>query len=623
MAEQRLTLHPAVRPALAAGSYELRTAQTVSGGSLGTRTVESRTHRVEVTAPRTSMDPGEVFGVFPPPHAQGPFEGRLPHITLRRRTLPWERSTSTGPPWLTVVVLAESEGTLLRQVPVMEAFSEGVAAGIAGLDPDERCDCLEVTETILDRVFPARDELDMLCHVREADASDTELADDDHWASVVLGNRLPQAGTAYRCLLVSLEGQHDRLPATGGSVETPTRDWGWEGILDGVLDVPVVERVIGAGFSVVGTSVTTHAATGAPPVAFGPGTAGGRTAATATARAAASAATATTVGSEGGFVRLDVDTDLLLTRLEDLGRVEARFRFPVLATWEFECSEIPGDFRGYMERLGVALVGDRSAADPRARPIVSTTTGHVEVGHVDRSGDGGTAWYRGPLVPVKVTREPAGAPYHVADQARRVGPEGREDLSGAAAFEVGRLLAMSDTTFLGALRRWARRDFAMQRDGALLEELVSRLPVELRELLAIGPDGGPDLGRLLTIEALRPGGLGGDPLDVLGDPLPLHEAATRVGPADVAVLAAGLDVSQATVANALGPDLADHPIDGGRLDPGSVVDLATVLQDVSVARDHLELTLADRFAEVQKIDELADQGELPGLLDGLFEMRRP
>ena len=82
MAEKLLTLHPAVRPALAAGSYELRTNQTISSGSLGTRTVESRTHRIEVTAPRTSMDPGEVFGVFPPPHAQGPFEARLPHITL-------------------------------------------------------------------------------------------------------------------------------------------------------------------------------------------------------------------------------------------------------------------------------------------------------------------------------------------------------------------------------------------------------------------------------------------------------------------------------------------------------------------------------------------------------------
>lgn len=621
MAEKRLTLHPAVRPALTAGSYELRTAQTISGGSLGTRTVESRTHRVEVTAPRTSMDPGEVFGVFPPPHAQGPFEGRLPHITLRRRTLPWERSTSTGPPWLTVVVLAEGEGTLLRQVPVMEAFSEGVSAGLAGLDPDERCDCLEVTETILDRVFPARDELDMLCHVREADASDTELADDDHWVSVVLGNRLPQAATAYRCLLVSLEGQHDRLPATGGSVETPTRDWGWEGILDGVLDVPVVERVIGAGFSVVGTSVATHAATGAPPVTFGRGTASATTSA-GTARSGASAATATTVGSEGGFVRLDVDTDLLISRLQDLGRTEARFRFPVLATWEFECSEIPGDFRGYMEGLGVGLMGDGSAADPRARPVVATTTGHVEVANVDRSGDAGRAWYRGPLVPVKVTREPAGTPYHVADQARRVGPEGREDLSTAAAFEVGRLLAMSDTTFLAALRRWARRDFAIQRDGALLEEFVSRLPAELRNLLAMGPDGGPDLGRLLTIEALRPGGLGGDPLDILGDPLPRHEAATRVSPADVAALAAGLDVSQATVANALGPDLADQAIGGGRLDPGSAIDLGSVLQDVSVARGHLERTLADRFSEVRRVDELAEEGELPGLLDGIFEARR-
>ena len=76
------------------------------------------------------------------------------------------------------------------------------------------------------------------------------------------------------------------------------------------------------------------------------------------------------IGSEGGFVRLDVDTGALLDLLEEMGQIESLFRFPVLASWEFECSEIPGDFAGYMERLDVALFGDRSAADP-ARPARS------------------------------------------------------------------------------------------------------------------------------------------------------------------------------------------------------------------------------------------------------------
>ena len=54
----------------------------------------------------------------------------------------------------------------------------------------------------------------MLCHLREVDLADTELAlgDDDGYMAVVLGNRLPQPGVKYLACLVNLEGQYGRLP---------------------------------------------------------------------------------------------------------------------------------------------------------------------------------------------------------------------------------------------------------------------------------------------------------------------------------------------------------------------------------------------------------------------------
>ena len=630
---QRLTLHPAIRPALAAGRYELRTSQVVSGSQLGTKTAESRTQHLDVVAPQTTMAPNEVFGVFPPPNAQGPFEARLPHITLRRRTLPWDRSSppTSGPPWLILVMLAEGEGTLLRDLPASECYSAGVAATLTGLDPDVRGDCIQVSKTVLDRTFPARDEIDLLCHVRQADASDTELADDDHFVSVVLGNRLPQAGTAYRCLLLSVEGQHASLPPTGGSVNTPTRFEAWEGIFD-LAEIPIVEREVGNGFTVVGATIgstrspftagkvtggTVDGGTAVPRAGRGSrsarGPAGvrvGAAGAAASGPASRASFASASIGADSGFVRLDVDPVALEAQLNDLGIFEPTFRFPVLASWEFECSGA-GDFAGYMQRLHVALFADpgASAPDPRAPVPVTTATGHLQLTHTDRRGDTAPSWYRGPAVPVKITREPAGAPYHVADQARRIGPEGREDLSLASAFEVGRLLAMSDPQFLAALRRWARAEFALARDSTLVADLGDLLPTI---------DGVAELGRHLLIGTLLPGGIGGDPRVALGNPLPRHTDALLAQPADVEVLAAGLRVAKGTITQLLGPGLSDQSIAVDVVDTGPVsVDEA--LGALGGLRQVLDQGVATRIEQVAHLDELVERGEDLGLLGKLVE----
>ncbi len=84
---------------------------------------------------------------------------------------------------------------------------------------------------------------------------------------------------------------------------------------------------------------------------------------------------------------------------------------------------------------GDAMFGN--VANPGHLPL--SDTGHLQIALDDRLGAVEQVWYRGPLVPYQLTRDPLG-PYHSADQARRVTPEtGAEDISYAAAFEVGRL----------------------------------------------------------------------------------------------------------------------------------------------------------------------------------------
>jgi hypothetical protein len=203
-------LHDAVRPAVPDGAYTLTVTQRLDPPS---QAVDPLTKYLAVTGPRFTLPPDQPLSFFPPQNATGAFSTRLPQIVLRRRTLPWERFIDDDEPdlpWLALVVLADGEGQLTTGQPV----------DTTGLpDPDLRDsdtrDVLTVTERVIGQVFPSKQDLPWLCHVREVDLSDTELAlgDDDGWLAVVLANRLPQPGVHYTACLVSLEGHGGDLPA--------------------------------------------------------------------------------------------------------------------------------------------------------------------------------------------------------------------------------------------------------------------------------------------------------------------------------------------------------------------------------------------------------------------------
>ena len=93
--------------------------------------------------------------------------------------------------------------------------------------------------------------------------------------------------------------------------------------------------------------------------------------------------------------------------------------------------------------------------------------------HTTRGGEPTRIWHRGALVPRPVTRtEPDEhgvlALLHTSDQARRVGPDGRENLSLAAAFEIGRLLALAEPSVVAALLTWRKDGYDSARRGDLL-----------------------------------------------------------------------------------------------------------------------------------------------------------
>ena len=552
-------LHSSVLPPVTAGRHELVSDQTGTPFDVQTE----RTH-VTVSSPRYTMPPEQILSTFPPANAEGAFGDRLPQIVLERRTLPWERNPAGSPvvsptPWLALVVVAENEASLSAPTPVDQCVTPGTAL----LDPSDRDVAegvyLAVTETVVGKVFPTEEDLPLLAHVREVDVQDTELAggDKDGWSAVVLANRLPVYDEAadlpvrYLACLVNLEGQLDALPEPSLAVEVfewaPAQNWG----ALATKDVHADQLATGAGKPLDpaqdDVQVTGQAGESLPAMGAAlDGKANARiTGAEATwtlePRAAVAAAAA------------DPDAPRLVRATMSLGfhlpiehyATERVLRFPVLAHWSFTTTE-GATFETLMQDLDVGLLGSLPVPDPAAppRPPASTVveTGHVELEHQTRRGDATQAWYRGPLVPHPTDRDqPDGdgrlPVAHAADQLRRVVPDGREDLADAAAYEIGRLLALSQLSVVSALLRFRQEQFGAARVAALMDEL---LPDGLRPPLDDPLGLSHLIGRTLVEQ------LADDPLAAFGPSRPVADPGR---PLDLAI---GLDT---LVARGLGLDL--------------------------------------------------------------------
>ncbi|MGH9057698.1 MAG: hypothetical protein ACRDYY_17850 [Acidimicrobiales bacterium] len=419
-----MRLFDAALPPLLDGNYRLTVSSHITQTGLLDETLD-RQRYFNVEGPRFTLDPGLVAGVFPPKGAHGPFADSLPQIVLNRRTLPWERSIANTPvdplgsggamPWLVLLLFSEGEYTLLDQQPLETVLPKDA---ISPMPSGVRCDALQVKQSLLTAVMPARSELELLAHVRQVNIEDRELntSRGDGWFSVVVGNCLPEPGAKQRAFLVSLEGRGDLVPAQPPPVPP-----------DLIIETgPSLAQGVSLGFEIPGGSDVT--ALGA--VARGP---------------------------QRGNVPVVVEYDPTVTLV-------------CLYSWEFTC-EGDASFEQLMQGLDVGMFGASSSGQP-----VVSDSGHIAMQLTDRAGERQTAWYRGPLVPYAMSRDDQG-PYHSADQARRVTPDtGVEDVSYSSAFDLGRLLAVADGRLAQELMRWRRQGFAASIYAGVVSQVRSLLP---------------------------------------------------------------------------------------------------------------------------------------------------
>ncbi len=556
-------LHSSAVPPLTAGDYVLEGDQQVAGGA----TAPYEGH-LRITSPRYRLPADQLLSTFPPANSEGAFEAKLPQVVLRRRTLPWERAVDPfdrGVPWLALVLIAEGEGQLSAEVPVAQCVTPGVV--LTGGNDVATGVYLGVSQTVVDKVFPTKADLALLAHVREVDIDDTELAmgDDDGFMAVIMANRLPQfdrancAPVRYLACLINLEGQLDVLPPPSQPFTSV-----FQGNLI-VQDLRASQVTFGqqADIQAMGTGLVqanaplvtqvtrrTDARTAAP-VAAAPSA---LTAPTQSARPASGASSAK--ASQWTYTAQQVESAVAAAPTDaarvardvmsrdwrvgiDFAVLEKTFRFPVLAYWSFACTGA-GSFETLLQGLDVGLLGTlpadpAAAARPECQPVNAgsappppppsrpdpegTETGHIGLDYLSRRGESLRAWYRGPCTPQPIERdEPGTTPTlaHTSDQLRRVVPDGREDLSLASAFEIGRLLALSQPSIVSGLMRWRQEAFGAARAAELAA-------LALKDVTTAPPAAGiADLGHLLGRELVLKAAA--DPTRVLASSRPLADA---------------------------------------------------------------------------------------------------
>ena len=522
-----------------------------------------------VVAPRFTLDPADIYSVFPPASSVGAFDQNLPHIVLSKRGLPWERPLvkgNKGTPWIALLLFAPDEiiapvaaaggnplanpsragtyrlteiqtpptGTLGPAFPVASedrldqiaglilvqggsgytsaptvvfvggggsgatatasvqngtvvsleltaggtgytsdpavSFADGGGSGAtAEAERGLLCSAIDVSTDVFTRVTPrfgTFDELRYLAHGRQVNTAEKEIqaTKDDGWFSVVIGNRFPSPGPGPVVGLTLVEG--------GTKYDTPPTVTLNDGGGTGATAVAVVE-----GGAVVSLKLTGGGSryNSVPSVTFSGGGGTG-----ATARTQIRAPWIAHLVTLEGFQDYLTDQPVWPQGIK-------RVRLVSLYSWNFECVSEAGDFRdlalhliqgqegggeGMLLRLPVSDL-PQTPGSPEALVQQTLTEGYAALPYDTMIGDHSFAWYRGPLSPEPRSLFQGFNGYDSSAAATIYDQDnGLFDQSYAAAWQMGRLVALADGAFGTKLVQWRRS--GTRRINLLLERLTSR-----------------------------------------------------------------------------------------------------------------------------------------------------
>ncbi|MEQ9499626.1 MAG: hypothetical protein RIT81_22255 [Deltaproteobacteria bacterium] len=406
---------------LTAGAYRVSVANVAPAL---TANLKGRDFDFEIAGPRLRLPRGEVHSMVPPDGARGGFEDVLPHVVLTNHALPWSRSIDgrdvsglPNDPWLAVLVFDGAD--------------------------------LESGRAVLRRGVSVDDAVDA-------------------------GTPDPSDGAITRPRLANLEAR-DRFepPASEDAAPQPVK-------LDVVdVDRDLFEAIRPRGNDTRLLSHIRHVHLGArqrnadgPPIVQ----AGAFPIVVANRFGTTGPNLACLVSLEGHVGRPDAATVRVL--------VFASWTFTVVSDEQIRADAEQGTVTdgGFRELAGNLDCGWLARSAPQADDAVRALleSGRTVVPYVARDHSRSAAVYRGPLAPVPVEAEPRTSLLLSGDGALRFDPQlGVFDVSYAAAYEIGRLLALQDRTFAKSVIDYRRANHQARHreaNGLAREERVTTEP---------------------------------------------------------------------------------------------------------------------------------------------------
>ena len=427
-----------IRPPLSQGDYKMRMMQTfpqiVDNNETGMNSSEQLDKFFTVNGSRWSIDPLTVHSRFPPKNEQNvKLDLTLPKIVFQSKTLPWERivdEQNKDLPWMSLLLLREDEFNSCDYYPVAEsteidAASESVPVKL-----------LEIPSSLLKLIAPTTDEVELLAHSLQVNPRDKELCgnDEDGLFSVILSNRIPsEPNEKYHALLVSLEGSLNELPN--------------ENQIQYLTKPPVTKSKMVAGDRLSGVKKASKKGT----------------------------------TKSSSKLRVQSNSHSGKDARPVKGQISRKVKLLVLDYWKFKTGD-GGDFESKIKNIrfrkkeeNLSEAGELGSVYDFAKekkqedsyyepallgndmdPDISANS-YLLTDIVEDDGITRPCLYRGPCIAVPTTHQPKTKPYENSDDARGIEPStGFDVIHHSAAFELGRLLAMSDPQFISSMSRWRR-----------------------------------------------------------------------------------------------------------------------------------------------------------------------
>lgn len=418
-------------PSLVSGVYTVDVQQVITKNKENLQKAPFfKSLKFGVDAARFTLNDADIYSVYPPANHYGNYKGALPHIVFTRRTLPWERTIDGKPP------LFMQEGQAKN--PVLQPPVPWMA--LIMLNENEIKE-LKIKKNTLNNV------------ILPDDAAVTHPAIHSNGEAVATDLKLMAwEKTSDGCFTIDItKNQFDRyipaldsLPYLAHSkiVSIAHKD------KTGITDV----NEAGAGvFSVVVSS------------AFIPEEDGQFTAV---------------------LVSLEGFSDYLIPSAGQPPKkaipANSSVRMVVLANWKFHNSGTASFFelaKG-LRTKALKITKGMGNAEYAAELGSYFEPGYVPMEHLTRKGVKNISWYHGPFTPKLLPKSTQSISFPNADAALRYDQNnGFFDISIAAAWQLGRMLALQNLGFSKAMLNWRIK----QKQNELIYSQASAFNVLLND----------------------------------------------------------------------------------------------------------------------------------------------